>query len=32
VAQGARPAARGGAYCMGTGVSGQTSNAMHEDY
>ncbi|WJX39085.1 hypothetical protein P8452_26673 [Trifolium repens] len=32
VAQGARPAARGGAYCMGTGVSGQTGNAMHEDY
>ncbi|KAK2368533.1 cleavage and polyadenylation specificity factor subunit [Trifolium repens] len=31
VAQGARPAARGGAYCMGTGVSGQTGNAMHED-
>ncbi|KAK2375343.1 cleavage and polyadenylation specificity factor subunit [Trifolium repens] len=32
VAQGARPAARGGAYCMGTGVSSQTSNAMHKDY
>ncbi|KAK2423633.1 cleavage and polyadenylation specificity factor subunit [Trifolium repens] len=32
VAQGVRPAARGGAYCMGTGVSGQTGNAMHEDY
>ncbi|KAK2368783.1 cleavage and polyadenylation specificity factor subunit [Trifolium repens] len=32
VAQGARPAARGGAYCMGTGVSGQTGNALHEDY
>ncbi|KAK2357185.1 cleavage and polyadenylation specificity factor subunit [Trifolium repens] len=32
VAQGARPAARGGAYCMGTGGSGQTGNALHEDY
>ena len=32
VAQGVRPAARGGAYCMGTGVNGQTGNAMHEDY
>jgi hypothetical protein len=32
VAQGVRPAARGGAYCLGTGVNGQTGNAMHEDY
>ncbi|KAK2388388.1 cleavage and polyadenylation specificity factor subunit [Trifolium repens] len=32
VAQGTRPAARGGAYCMGTGVSGQTGNAIQEDY
>ncbi|KAK2362202.1 cleavage and polyadenylation specificity factor subunit [Trifolium repens] len=32
VAQGTRPAARGDAYCMGTGVSGQTGDAMHEDY
>jgi hypothetical protein len=32
VAQRARPAARGGAYSMGTGVSGKTSNAMHEDH
>jgi hypothetical protein len=31
VAQGARPAARGGAYCMGTGVSGQTGKAIQRD-
>ncbi|CAJ2637573.1 unnamed protein product [Trifolium pratense] len=29
--QGARPAARGRAYCMGTKVSGQASNAIHEN-
>ncbi|PNX89216.1 putative TIR-NBS-LRR resistance protein, partial [Trifolium pratense] len=29
--QGARPAARGRAYCMGTEVSGQASNAIHEN-
>ena len=31
VAQGARPAARGGAYCMGTRVSGQTGKAIQRD-
>ncbi|MCI48659.1 hypothetical protein A2U01_0069902, partial [Trifolium medium] len=29
--QGARPTARGCVYCMGTKVSGQASNAIHED-
>ncbi|MCI37665.1 hypothetical protein A2U01_0058889, partial [Trifolium medium] len=29
--QGGRPAARGRVYYMGTRVSGQVSNAMHED-
>ncbi|CAJ2661600.1 uncharacterized protein LOC123886155 [Trifolium pratense] len=32
VAQGGRPADRGGVYCMGTRTSGQTSNAMRGDY
>ncbi|KAK2407619.1 cleavage and polyadenylation specificity factor subunit [Trifolium repens] len=27
-----RPVARGGAYLMGTGVSGQTGDAVHKDY
>ncbi|MCI09563.1 TIR-NBS-LRR resistance protein, partial [Trifolium medium] len=31
VTQGTRPAARGRVYYMGTGVSGQASNANHED-
>ncbi|MCI74227.1 hypothetical protein A2U01_0095491, partial [Trifolium medium] len=26
-----RPTARGRVYCMGTEVSGQASNAIHED-
>ncbi|MCI00194.1 enzymatic polyprotein, partial [Trifolium medium] len=29
--QGARPTAKGRVYCMGTEVSGQASNAIHED-
>ncbi|MCI72807.1 hypothetical protein A2U01_0094071, partial [Trifolium medium] len=29
--QGARPTAKGRVYCMGTEVSGQNSNAIHED-
>ncbi|MCI46317.1 hypothetical protein A2U01_0067557, partial [Trifolium medium] len=29
--QGTRPTAKGRVYCMGTEVSGQASNAIHED-
>ncbi|MCI60857.1 hypothetical protein A2U01_0082113, partial [Trifolium medium] len=29
--QGARPGAKGRVYCMGTEVSGQARNAIHED-
>ncbi|MCI41020.1 hypothetical protein A2U01_0062253, partial [Trifolium medium] len=29
--QGARPTARGRVYCMGTEVSDQANNAIHED-
>ncbi|MCI67241.1 hypothetical protein A2U01_0088499, partial [Trifolium medium] len=29
--QGGRPTAKGRVYCMGTEVSGQASNAIHED-
>ncbi|MCI36759.1 TIR-NBS-LRR resistance protein, partial [Trifolium medium] len=29
--QGARPPAKGRVYCMGTEVSGQASNVIHED-
>ncbi|MCI71775.1 enzymatic polyprotein, partial [Trifolium medium] len=29
--QGGRPTAKGHVYCMGTEVSGQASNAIHED-
>ncbi|MCI82234.1 enzymatic polyprotein, partial [Trifolium medium] len=29
--QGARPIAKGRVYCMGTKVSGQASNAIHEN-
>ncbi|WJX28163.1 hypothetical protein P8452_16916 [Trifolium repens] len=31
VTRGARPASRGGAYCMGTGVSGQTGKTIQRD-
>ncbi|MCI84890.1 F-box/LRR-repeat protein, partial [Trifolium medium] len=30
--QGARPTTKGRVYCMGTEVSGQASNAIHEDF
>ncbi|MCI80405.1 enzymatic polyprotein, partial [Trifolium medium] len=29
--QGGRPTAKGRVYCMGTEVSGQANNAIHED-
>ncbi|MCI50706.1 enzymatic polyprotein, partial [Trifolium medium] len=30
--QGGRPTARGRVYCIGTEVSGQASNAIHENF